>query len=124
MATKPDWRPGFRDYVACYALYLLLLALSVLTFYLWYNAAQWLFPVLLGYDLAVAAGLTVDLAIVLVGTSMFLLVILAEPYLRSGVQRREVRRRFLRLAAPLVVASLVAFAIPTVLVLLSRGGRI
>lgn len=122
--TKPDWRPGAREYAACYALYLALLALCAVTFFLLYDAVQYLFPVVLGWEHIVAAGLTVDVAIVVFGMSLFVLILLAEPYLREGVRRREVRRRFLRLAIPLLVASVVAYAVPIVLVLLSRGGQI
>ncbi len=124
MATKSDWHPGFREYAACYALYLVVLALGALAFFLLYDATQYLFPVVLGWEHVVAAGLTVDLAIVVIGVSLFVLLILGESYLRAGVQRRELRHRFLRLAVPLVAASAVGYAIPVVLVLLSRGGQI
>ena len=124
MTTKPDWQPGFREYAACYALYLALLALSALAFFLLYDAAQYLFPVVLGWEHVVASGLSVDVAIVVIGMSLFVLLILGEPYLRAGIRRRELRRRFLRLAVPLAVARGVGYAIPIVLVLLSRGGQI
>ncbi len=120
MTTKSDWHPGFREYAACYALYLCLLALSGLAFFLLYDAAQYLFPVLLGWEHIVAAGLTVDLAIVVIGGSLFVLLILGESYLRTGVERRDLGRRFLRLAVPLVVASVVGYVLPVVLVILSR----
>jgi hypothetical protein len=124
VATKPDWRPGAREYVACYALLLVLLALSALAFFLAWDAIQWLVPVILGWDRVVAAEFTVDLATILIGGGLFVLAILAEEYLRAGVQRRDIRRRFLRLAVPLVAASVVSYLIPVALVLLSRGGRI
>ena len=44
------------------------------------------------------------LGILFVGVSLFVLVMAAEPYLRTGVPRRQLLRRFVRLAAPLAIA--------------------
>jgi hypothetical protein len=40
----------------------------------------------------------------LLGLGLFILVMAAEPYLRHGMERRQLLRRFGRLALPLVIA--------------------
>ncbi len=124
MASSSDWRPGFREYAGCYALYLALLALSAATAYGWLLAIQWLFPILLGWDLIMANEFAVGLTLLLIGMALFSLVILAEPYLRAGVRRRETWGRFVRLAVPLVAAGVLGYATRLVLVLFNVGGRL
>ncbi len=127
MATSPDssdWRPGFREYAGCYALYLVIVALSVATMYGWLLAIQWLFPIILGWDLMMANAFAVGLTLLLVGIALFSLVLLAEPYLRAGIQRREIRRRFARVAIPLVAVGVLGYATRLALVLFNVGGRL
>ena len=44
------------------------------------------------------------LGILFVGVSLFVLFMAAESYLRTGVPRRQLLRRFVPLAAPLAIA--------------------
>jgi hypothetical protein len=89
-----------RAYVLCYVLYALILALSYGLFVIW------------SQTILLALGTFVDgpqmipalwgAGLVFIGTCAYLLVLVAEPYLRGGVRKRQLRRRFLRLAGPLV----------------------
>jgi hypothetical protein len=45
--------------------------------------------------------------LLLIGISAYLLVLIAEPYMREGVPKGQVPRRFLRLAVPLVATIVV-----------------
>ena len=80
--SEKRWSPGPVNYVACYALYVLLVVLGVTVLFIW--------PTTL-----------VALIGAFIGLSLFALVMAGEPYLRHGVQRRQLRRRFVRLAVPL-----------------------
>jgi hypothetical protein len=43
-----------------------------------------------------------DVATIMVGMAVFITLMAAEPYLRTGVRRRELRRRFVRVSVPLI----------------------
>jgi hypothetical protein len=47
----------------------------------------------------------------LLGLGLFILVMGAEPYLRNGVERDQLRRRFFRLAWPLLIAGAVGLLV-------------
>jgi hypothetical protein len=108
-SAKPHaWR-----YAACYALFLVVLGLSVLDFVIWWQALL----VLVGVGItAPEIGPAVwAVGIVLVGLAMFALVMVAEPYLRAGVRRQQLGRRFVRLAAIVVVVGALGLFIEEVI---------
>ena len=94
-----------RRYLACYALYLVLLPLSYGVFVVWSQAVLLVVGISVEEAQARPFFLGVGLLVIVIG--LFFLVLGAEPYLRVGVARKELRARFLRLAIPLVVALVV-----------------
>jgi hypothetical protein len=98
-----------RAYVLCYAFYAVLLALSYVVFVIW------------SQTILLALGAFVDgpeqipalwgVGLIVVGFSAYLLLLVAEPYLRGGVQKRQLQRRFLRIAGPLVAIIVVGIVI-------------
>jgi hypothetical protein len=90
-----------RKYVFCYLLYALVLVLSYGLYLVWSQT------ILLGLGTFVEAPQSIPAlwgaGMLLVGIGAYLLVLVAEPYLRNGVQKQQLRRRFLRIAAPMVV---------------------
>jgi hypothetical protein len=87
--------PPIRAYVLCYALFFLILLLSVAVFFDW---TQNLRVLLAAADLRWELNrLLYMLGMAFIGFSMFILVAAAEPYLRRGVERRNLAHRFLRL---------------------------
>jgi hypothetical protein len=113
MDTRPSTRqPTTADYLVCYALFVLLIILGVAVLVLIVRPA---ILVLIGALLGRSqwnrmAYLT---SIALLGLGLFILVMAAEPYMRNGVKRGQHIRRFLRLAAPLVVAGALGFLVLT-----------
>lgn len=106
-APLPDPRSWslMLAYVICYVLYALILVLSYGVFVIWSQT------ILLGLGAFVDGPQVVPAlwgaGVLVLGISAFLLVLIAEPYLRDGVQKRQLRRRFLRIAGPLVGTMLV-----------------
>ena len=92
--SEKRWSPRPVNYVACYALYALLVTLGVTVLFIW--------P-------------TTILALIgaFIGLSLFTLVIAGEPYLRSGMRRRQLRHRFVRLAVPLGILSVFGLVLQT-----------
>jgi hypothetical protein len=103
--TQPKQKPSWQAYLACYALYFLLIVAGVATLFLILRPALLaLIGMLLGQS---QANRIVYLAtITLSGLGLFILVMAAEPYLRNGVERQQLIRRFLRIAAPVIVAAI------------------
>ena len=97
--SEKRWSPGPVNYVACYALYGLLVVLGVTVLFIWPTTLVALIGAFIG--LSEANALIYLLSNLLLGLSLFALVMAGEPYLRHGVQRRQLRRRFVRLAVPL-----------------------
>jgi hypothetical protein len=87
------------DQMLVYAAYAVVLALSVLGFVLWYATSSLLIGVLVGEGNSYE--LLQDLSSLAVGVGLFVLAIVAEPYLRNGARHRELGRRFGRLALAL-----------------------
>ncbi len=117
-------RPGVRHYVLCYALFLVVLALCLLAFVVWRQA---IFDLLgatygSGYDIGKAyTDATIEqVASLLIGLILFIVVVASEPYLRGGLtlhrhlDLRQELRRFTRLALPLAVAIVVGIALQVV----------
>lgn len=89
--------PSFRDYGACYALVLVIMALAYVTFLVWTQALLLLVGVAID-TIWVRPGVY-GFGILFVGFALFILLMIAEPYLRGGVHRGSLGRRFRRLAA-------------------------
>jgi hypothetical protein len=99
---KPGrWRT-WAQYGECYALYAALLVSSVVVFAIWRLAIPAL--VLAVWGSSNADRLIYDLATILVGMGALILVMVAEPYLRNGVPRQQLMRRFIRLIVPVILA--------------------
>jgi hypothetical protein len=103
-------QPTWLEYVACYALYLLLIVGGGATlFFLLRRAILALITTLLGPS---EANRLIYLAsITLLGLGLFILVMAAEPYLRNGLVRRQLLRRFIRIAMPVVVAAVLGLLV-------------
>jgi hypothetical protein len=111
--------PGLWDYAVCYGLYAVLLALCYLCFWTWRTTVEVVAGYLLRrHDAFEAAYLT---SILLIALLLFVLIVAGEAYLRRGMEaqragarhrvgrRRRLLERFAVLAAPLVVALVVAW---------------
>lgn len=110
VARRPRYKPTVREYAACYALYLALLATGLFTVLVVWREA--VYAVLLrtmadayGFRLAYMA------TMVVASLALFVGVFAAEMYLRGGLRRREFRRRLVRLAVPLGIALVAGLAV-------------
>jgi hypothetical protein len=97
------------SYLLCYALLAVLFALTIALIFAWSQALVALISVLIGRSFANRAIYQVSL--VLVVLALFIVFMGAEPYLRNGVQKGVLVRRFSRVAIPMGIALVVAFAI-------------
>jgi hypothetical protein len=111
--TEPAKRGTLPGYLACYALYIVLLIPGTIgVLLLWRNALLALLAALLGRS---QANRLIYLAcMALLGLGAFILVMAAEPYLRMGVRRQQLLRRFGKLAIPLVIAAAIALLVLTI----------
>jgi hypothetical protein len=86
-------------------LYALILVLSYGIFVIWSQT------ILLGIGALVEGSQSVPAlwgaGLLLIGIGAYALVLVAEPYLRDGVGKHQLRRRFLRIAGPMVVTIVV-----------------
>ena len=102
-SNQPGASARWVDYLLCYLLYAVVLVLAyVVAFVIWR-------PAILALTAAVFGPSRINRAVyltgvILVGGAMMILVLGAEPYLRTGVERGQLLRRFARLAVPLVIA--------------------
>jgi len=85
-------------------LYALLLAGSVVAWLIWRTTILHLIARLIGLNPVNASIYAVSM--IVLGLGLFVLVIAAEPYLRTGVKRGQLVSRFARLALPLLAAGL------------------
>ena len=90
----------WRRYAACYALYIVLLGLAYGVFVVWQRTILLALGVLL--DQYEATPVLWAVGFLAIGFALFFLILGAEPYLRAGVPRKQLRRRFARIALPLV----------------------
>jgi len=99
----PPKRPVLLDYLLCYGLYALLIICGVVVvFVIWPSAILAMIAAFMGRS---QANRIVYMALMLLlGLGLFILVMAAEPYLRHGMERRQLLRRFGRLALPVVIA--------------------
>ena len=105
LTTNPGVRsPTPLAYLACYSLYGLLLVCSVVTLLIWRVTILLMIATRIGVSSVNGSIYTVSM--IVIGLSLFMLVIAAEPYLRNGVKRGQLMRRFARVALPVAVAGL------------------
>ncbi|MEO7908359.1 MAG: hypothetical protein ABIV47_01790 [Roseiflexaceae bacterium] len=111
---EPAKWPTMRGYLACYALYIgLIIPGTLAVFLIWRNAILVMLAAFLGRS---QANQLIYLAsMVFLGLGAFILVMAAEPYLRNGLVRRQLMRRFRKLAIPLVIAAALALLVLTLL---------
>jgi hypothetical protein len=106
---KPTW----RGYLACYALYIgLIIPGSIGVLLIWRNAVLALLAAFMGRSQANRLIYLASMA--LLGLGLFILVMAAGPYLRSGLERQQLMRRFQKLAMPLVFAGALAVLVLTI----------
>ena len=105
--------PTLRGYLACYALYIgLIIPGTVTVFLMWRNA---ILALLAAFMARSQANRLIYLAsMTLLGLGLFILVMAAGPYLRSGVERQQLLRRFRKLAIPLVIAGALGVLVLTI----------
>lgn len=102
MRDRP--RPRGIAYLACYALFVVIIALAVAALDIW----RLVLPdvgarvVTNGYVLSALYAP----AVVVLGLGLFILVIASEPYLRTGLEKGKLAGRFGRVAVPLFVGVL------------------
>ena len=89
------WSKRALPYFGCYLLYALLIALSIAVLWVWHQALLTLIAIFVGPS-AVNSFIFMTIML-LIGVGLFVVVMGAEPYLRQGVVRRELWRRFLRI---------------------------
>ena len=111
--TRPHKQPTWLEYLACYALYIVLIVGGVATLFVVVRPALLvLMDTLLGDSRAnrfVYMG-----TIALLGLGLFIMVMAAEPYLRNGVARGQLLHRFIRLATPVVVAAVLGLLVSAI----------
>jgi len=111
--TESAKLPTLRGYLACYALYIgLIIPGTVAVILIWRNAILVMLAAFLGRSQANQFIYLASMA--LLGLGGFILVMAAGPYLRSGVERQQLVRRFRKLAIPLVIAGGLAVLVLTI----------
>jgi len=106
--------PTLRGYLACYALYIgLIIPGTVAVLMIWRSAILAMLAAFLGRSQANRLIYLASMAVL--GLCGFILVMAAEPYLRSGVQRQKLMFRFRKLAIPLVIAGALGLLILTII---------
>jgi len=112
--TEPAKWHTLGAYVACYALYILLIIPGIVAvFLLWRNVIL----ALLG---AFMPGNQMNnfiylVTVALMGLGAFVLVLAAGPYLHRGVEQRRLMHHFGRLLLALVIAAAVALLVLTII---------
>lgn len=86
-------------YVGCYALFAVVLLLAYLTLFIWRVNVMMLLGIFLGNKYA--SGAAYLFIMVLIGIALLIVVLSAEPYLRKGVGRHQLVRRFAGFALPM-----------------------
>jgi hypothetical protein len=94
-------QPTRMGYIACYAIYALLLALDIAVLLIWRVAILVLIVTLIGPS--GANTFVYDLSLIVLGLGLFSLIIAAEPYLRNGVKQGRLLYRAARLGVPLAL---------------------
>ncbi len=107
---EPTGRQAVLLYTACYLLWLLLIALGYLVIWIiWRTALLALLAAFLDetdVDQRMVGSFVYLLSGALMLTGLFVMIMAGEPYLRNGVRKWQLGRRFARLAVPLVILGL------------------
>jgi hypothetical protein len=106
-------RRNVSAYMLCYALFGVVFALSVMIVFIWRVALVELITVVNGRSYANRS--LYMLGMVGIGLTLFGVVVAAEAYLRFGVERRQLLRRFARVALPLAVVAAAGLALQLML---------
>src|SRR5690349_20394527 len=101
-----DRQPSAKDYLLCYALWVVLFVLGLTAFVAWREAIIALIQLVNPQSFANTAIQEVLLIFVVIG--VFAVLVGSEPYLRGGVERGRLMPRFMRIATPLAVAIVLA----------------
>lgn len=117
--SRPTHKPSVLEYVACYGLYVLFLALTALAFVIFQSTAH-LIVDLLVEDIFVNRFVYMTVMVVL-GLATLILAVSAEHYLHNGVKRQRLLKRFARLSVPLVALSVVFLAVRQLLFIFALG---
>ena len=96
----PTHQPTPLEYVGSFVLFFVLVGLTFAVYVVWQTPVLLLLGLILGRSMALQ--FTDMTALVVIVFSLFALLMVAEPYLRAGLARSETRRRFARIAVPLV----------------------
>src|ERR687885_662382 len=89
-----NWRTDVLPYVVCYVCYAILLGMEYVVFVIWRAAIINLIDTFVTANQA--STFLYITGTVLLGTILFILALVAEPMLRTGVQERRLVRRFVR----------------------------
>jgi type VI protein secretion system component VasK len=89
-------------YLACYVMFGLVIVLSGIAFLVWQHAVSMLVGLLDTEDTAKPFIYAVSMLAVIF--ALFAVVMIAEPYLRTGARRGQLARRAARIAGSLVLA--------------------
>ena len=113
-------KPTVLHYVVCYLLFILLIVIgTVSVLEIWRVAILEFLSTFMRGNFATPAIL--EFTIVLMMLGLFLLVLIAEPYLRQGVQRGLLLRRWLRLAVPLAAFGIIGLLLRALILMLGGG---
>jgi hypothetical protein len=111
--TEPAKWSTVRSYLTLYALYIgLIIPGTIAVLLIWRNAILALLAAFMGRSQANRLIYLASMA--LLGLGAFILVMAAEPYLRNGMQRRQLMRRFRKLAVPLVIVGALGVLVLTI----------
>jgi hypothetical protein len=102
MVDRSQQRPA-SQYVLCYALFAVIIVLSVyVIFFIWRPAIDLL--VVRYIEKTWAYNAYRNFGYILMTLFGFVIVMVAEPYLRTGVVKNQLVKRFGKIALPLVIA--------------------
>ncbi len=107
--TGDTGRRGVGGILLSYALLFVVFVLSIVAIYAWYLALPAVIFLMFGRTFANRAFFQCSLTLFVI--ALFGLLASSEPYLRRGAEQGILWQRFARLALPLVVAILIAFAL-------------
>ncbi len=106
MSSPASWRkykPRFREYVVCYLLWAVLLVMGYVTvFMVWRQAIVYVLSATM--QDSYSNRFLYMMSMILLSVGLFIGVFVSEVYLRNGIGCRQLRRRFLSMAAPLAIA--------------------
>ena len=106
-------QPRGADYVVCYALYAAILVLGYVVYLVWKKTA--LFVVLAIFGGGQATSATYGTVGLLVLIALFVVAMIAEPYLRTGVRCGQTSHRFTVLATSLGLVIALGLALQVLL---------